>query len=274
MATLANLSREEKLGLLVAGAAHVALAVALMLQDDSRAPYEPPQRIDVSLATDVSLTSTAPDPSAEPAASMAPEISDQPVPDPAPIMEVTPPRPVPDPPKPPPVQRTTPQRTERTVTRPTPTPTPRATQTQAPRPQPRPQPTSQATRMNDQFLQGMSDASGDSGSPARTVGPAEQASIGQAIIRQLKPHWNPPSGVDVERLVTVLRFRLNEDGSLAGNPEVVRQTGVTDSNRAQAGRHAEQAVRAVRLASPFRLPEEYYSGWRVVTSNFDNRLAQ
>jgi hypothetical protein len=90
----------------------------------------------------------------------------------------------------------------------------------------------------------------------------------------LKPHWSPPSGVDVDRLVTVVRFRLNRDGSLDGTPEIVRQTGITDANRLQAPRHQEQAIRAVRLAAPFDLPEQLYSGWRVITSNFDNRLAQ
>ena len=80
--------------------------------------------------------------------------------------------------------------------------------------------------------------------------------------------------MEVEALVTVVRFRLNRDGTLAGAPEVLRTTGQTDANRAQVRRHQEQAVRAVRLAAPFDLPEQYYSGWRVITSNFDNRLAQ
>ena len=84
----------------------------------------------------------------------------------------------------------------------------------------------------------------------------------------------PPSGVEVDQLVTVVRFRLNTDGTLDGTPEVLRTNGVTNANRAQVNRHQEQAIRAVRLAAPFNLPEEYYSGWRVITSNFDNRLAQ
>lgn len=273
MAILANLSREEKLGLWVAGGAHVALAMAMMLQDDADRSYAPPQRIDVSLATQISLESTAPDPSSEPAASMAPETSDQPVPDPAQLVEVAQPQPVPDPPKKPPVQRSTPQRTERAVIRPTPTPTSRATPAPTP-PRQQTQPAAQGSRLNDSFLEGMSDANGNSGSAAERPGAQQQASIDAAIIRQLKPHWNPPSGIDVDRLVTVLRFRLNRDGSLSGNPEVLRQTGVTDGNRAQAGRHQEQAIRAVRLAAPFNLPERFYSGWSVVTSNFDNRLAQ
>ncbi|QYU66609.1 hypothetical protein J4558_16725 [Leptolyngbya sp. 15MV] len=75
--------------------------------------------------------------------------------------------------------------------------------------------------------------------------------------------------------MTVLRFRLNENGTLAGRPTLVRQTGVNDTNRAQAGRHAEQAIRAVQLAAPFDLPPEYYEAWRNVTAfSFDWRLSQ
>jgi hypothetical protein len=56
---------------------------------------------------------------------------------------------------------------------------------------------------------------------------------------------------------------------------VVRQLGITDTNRAQADRHAEQAIRAVRLAAPFDLPEEYYDAWKRVSAfRFDKRLSQ
>ena len=94
----------------------------------------------------------------------------------------------------------------------------------------------------------------------------------QAIARQLKPHWSAPEGVDAEELVTIVRFRLNPDGSLNGDPVVVSQSGVTPSNAAQKSRHAEQAIRAVRLAAPFNLPAEFYDHWKVVNSRFDKRL--
>jgi periplasmic protein TonB len=268
-------------GLLLAGAAHVALAWMLVTQRPDPRPLTPPERITVSLAEDVGLDSAAPDPSPNPAAAMAPELA--PLPEP----------PVAAPPPPPPAVRPT--------ARPTPTPTPRATRTSRPTPaptatrsarptptpsasrsaRPTPAPTSSATRagagrINENFLDGTSDATGDRGQAADRASPQQQASIAASVIRQLKPHWNPPSGVDVDRLVTVVRFRLNRDGSLNGSPEVVRQTGVNDNNRLQAPRHAEQALRAVRLAAGqgFDLPAQFYSEWDVLTSNFDNRLAQ
>ena len=95
------------------------------------------------------------------------------------------------------------------------------------------------------------------------------------IAREIKPKWQPPDGPDVDKITTYLRFRLNMDGSLQGRPELVRQTGVNDTNRAQAGRHAEQAIRAVQLAAPFDLPDEYYNAWKLVGPfGFDWKLAQ
>ena len=94
------------------------------------------------------------------------------------------------------------------------------------------------------------------------------------MARQIKPHWQPPNGPEVEKIVTYVRFQLGTDGKLRGRPTVARQTGVNDTNRAQADRHAEQAIRAVQLAAPFDLPEEYYEAWKTITANLDWRLAQ
>lgn len=271
MAYFAHLTREERFGIGAAVVAHVALAGALAWHATREpAMLAPPERMDVSLASEVSLESTAPDPSAEPAASTAPELAEVPE-APQELVEAPAEQPVDRPVTSPP---------QRSSERPTPAPTPAPSRSARPTPTPTPTQAAPARqeprggRLDENFLEGSSDASGDRGAPAQTVGPAEQAAIGQAIIRQLRPHWQPPSGVDVEQLVTVVRFRLNRDGSLAGTPEVLRTTGQNDANSAQVRRHQEQAVRAVRLAAPFNLPEQFYSGWRVVTSNFDNRLAQ
>ncbi len=293
MASSAPLSREELVGLLLAGTAHVALALVLILHQPEPKPYTPPERITVSLAEEVALDSAAPDPSPDPAAAMAPELA------PLPQPPVAAPPPSPPPPQVRPTSRPTPTPTARPTTRPTarptarpttrptarPTPAPTASRSARPTPAPsaaaiaRATPAPAATsggasRIGENFLDGTSDATGDRGQAADRPSAAQQASIGAAIIRQLKPHWSPPSGVDVDRLVTVVRFRLNRDGTLDGTPELVRQTGINDANRLQAPRHLEQAIRAVRLAAPFDLPEQLYSGWRVITSNFDNRLAQ
>ena len=259
MASFAHLSREERIGLGVAAAAHVALVAALVWQvRDNPTALPMPERMTVSLADEVSLESTAPDPSAEPQASIAPVLSPEPEPvvEPEVVREVS--RPIPRP-------TVAPRPTPRATERPTPTPTPRAT------------PTRQAggTRLGDDFLKGVggSERSNDRGSPAATFGAAEAASLIQAISREIKPHWNAPQGVDAEQLVTVLSFELNPDGSLKGRPRVVSQSGVTDSNRPQQELHAERAIRAVQLAAPFDLPDEFYDKWKRVSAlRFDRRL--
>lgn len=256
MAALANLSTEERIGIGAAVAVHAALAVALSMQIGRDAhPYTPPERVEVSLATEVSLESTAPDPSTEPAASMAPEITDLPTPPEATV----PVQPVPT---------ARPNSTPRVA--PTSRPTARATTPPAPTPTATQRP--QGSRLNDNFLDGTSTADGNRGAPAATFGPQERAALASAITRQLRPHWSAPSGVDVDQLVSVVSWRLNRDGSLSGRPRCVTQRGINDSNRPQASLHCERAIRAVQLAAPFNLPDQFYSRWDDLEWDFDRRL--
>jgi outer membrane biosynthesis protein TonB len=304
MEGVVHLTREERLGLAIAAAAHVALFAALWLHDKAPAvPLAKPESITVSLASEVSLQSTAPDPSAQAQAAIAPELSPEPAPAPAPAPEPAPaPQPVAEPPPPPrPVERAQPaprpsaRPSPRTSARPSPAPSrpaqtrPSPAPSRAARPaaqpsraaaRPAPQP-SRATarpggsRIGADFLAGSSagERSQSSGTPAAAFGAAEQASLSQAINRQLRPHWSAPQGVDADQLVTVLSWELNPNGSLKGTPRVVSQSGITESNRPQAQLHAERAIRAVQLAAPFNLPDQFYDKWRRVTSwRFDRRL--
>jgi hypothetical protein len=134
------------------------------------------------------------------------------------------------------------------------------------------------TRVGADFLKGVPAAQSNGPAhnpPAAAIGPAVQSALSGAITRQLKPRWVAPQGADAEKLVTILSWNLNRDGTLAGAPRVIRQDGITDANRPQAARHAEQAIRAVELAAPFELPDEYYDAWkRVASFRFDKRLSQ
>ena len=277
MTGTAKFSSEERVGIAAAILVHAALAAALAWHA-TREPVlpEPAERIDVSLATEVSLQSTAPDPSAQPAMALAPELGE---PAEAPPVVVDP-APVPEPevrptarPRPP-LPFPTPPRNARSEPRPEPRPEPRRTQA----PSPAPAPTSRATtaprasNLGDNFLEGRSDARGASGSPAATFGAAERASLASAITRQLRRHWTAPNGLEAEQLVSVVAWRLNRDGSLSGRPRCVTQRGITDSNRPQADLHCERAIRAVTLAAPFDLPEQFYSRWDDLEWDFDRRL--
>lgn len=266
---LAALRTDERVGLGVAVLLHVALVAVLVLQPGKDEVPPLPPRMTVSLISEVSLASTAPDPVAESRASIAPTLSDEP--------EVTPPveQAQPEPmPAPRPVATTPPPR-------PAPTraaPQPRAKATSEP---PRRRPDRPAakpaggSRIGTDFLPGAGDSAATSETriPAAQIGASAKASLAQAIARQLRPHWSAPQGVDAEKLVTVLSFDLNPDGSLAGRPRVVSQSGVTVSNAPQKDLHAERAIRAVQLAAPFDLPPEFYEAWKRVTSfRFDRNF--
>lgn len=285
------LRREEGIGLALAIAAHIGLAAFLLWRPAGKALVTPPERMTVTLSDDVAPTSTSPQPAAAAAPDRAPTIGEpapQPEPEPAIEPEPLPPPPVPRPvaqprPQPRPVARPAP----RAVQRPAPTPPPKAAPrprsqpaaTAAPRPSQRPatRPAG-ASSFADAFKEGVPGAQSRGQAqtpPAAAIGPAVQASLASAISRQLKPRWAAPQGAEAEQLVTILSWNLNPDGSLAGTPRVVRQDGITDANRPQAPRHAEQAIRAVQLAAPFDLPEQYYSSWkRIASFRFDRRLSQ
>lgn len=245
MAT-APLRKEEAFGLSLAVAAHVALFAWLALGTRTPALLPLPERMTVTLSKEAALQSTSPEPAAQAAPDSAPELgAAQSLPEP--------------------VARVAPQ------SQPKLTPLPRAAPTAAVRP-------AGASRIGRDFLRDVTGASANGTSrnpPAATIGSAVRSALAGAISRQLKPRWTAPQGIDAEKLVTILSWSLNQDGTLADTPRVVRQDGITDANRAQAARHGEQAIRAVQLAAPFNLPAEYYDAWkRVADFRFDRKLSQ
>ncbi|MFL6857521.1 MAG: cell envelope biogenesis protein TolA, partial [Allosphingosinicella sp.] len=126
------------------------------------------------------------------------------------------------------------------------------------------------------LLSGLGDADSPSRStqaPAATAGPAVQASLRAEVQRQLKPHWRAPTGADAELLRTQLTVTLSPTGAVLAIDDIAT-TGENASNRSQVKLHQEQAVRAVRLAAPFRLPPEFYDAWKVIRPTFDKRLSQ
>jgi hypothetical protein len=310
----ANLRRDERIGLGIAVLLHVGLVAVLLVRPGPKPVFEPPQKMTVNLATDVGLTETAPQPVNESRAAVAPELAPEPAPAPEPASEpapapkpqpmvqpaIAPPKPVATtPPRPKPVPRAAPAPKPKPAPRVAPAP-PKAApapakakpapaaSSNAPRRRPDapsghaqtatvPSKKAGASRIGSDFLAGAgsSTKTDETRIPASQIGASAKASLVQAIARQLKPKWQPPDGPDVDKITTYLRFRLNADGSLAGRPEMVRQTGVTPVNEAQAKRHAEQAIRAVQLAAPFKLPDEYYNAWKVVGPfGFDWKLSQ
>ncbi|MBX7459138.1 energy transducer TonB [Qipengyuania sp. 1NDH17] len=256
---------EEKTGLIVAVVLHLAVLALLLVQAMLPAPIIPKtERMTVSLAEDVGLEATAPDPVEESSAAIAPTLSDSP----APAPEIL------DAPSEPVVERPT-KRVQSPVPAPGATTKPRR-ETPRETAKPKSSETGGGSRIGQDFLAGSGDSTrtSETRTPASQIGSQAKASLFQAVGRQLRPHWRPVDGADRELLVSQVRFRLNPDGSLNGSPVLRGQRGVTDANRAQAGRHGENAIRAVQLAAPFDLPPEYYEAWKVVTVDFDWKLSQ
>lgn len=77
---------------------------------------------------------------------------------------------------------------------------------------------------------------------------------------QLNRCWKPSSGalqLDVE-------INLRRDGTLAGEPVVVRQSDAVDHPEAVAS-----VLKAIKSCVPFRLPPEHYASWRTIETTFD-----
>lgn len=252
-----TLDRAERTGFGIAVVGHVLLFAALSTGYLAMRTPIPPKRqpIEVSLVDEVGLESGAPELSNAPPAPKLGEI-EGPVEPLRPTPVPTPPEAAPAPPQP----------------RQSAVPAPGQAKPVPPRIAQRP-----TTGRLKGLLNGLADNDSDSRStapPAATITPAVQSSLAAEVRRQLKPHWKAPTGADAEQLRTELRISLARDGTVT-NIEFLRQTGITPSNRVQAPLHKEQAIKAVRLASPFQLPAEYYDAWKVLSPiGFDKRLSQ
>ena len=285
-----RLSREEKIGVVVAIALHAGLVAWLALAPSRSTFQPPPERMTVSLSEEVAPEATSPEPLAQAAPETAPTLGEAAA-EPEPLPVVTPPEPAPrvvaSPlPRPaPPVARPVPRPVAKPAARPSAKPSAKpaakppakAAAAADTRTRRRPDAPAGASRVGSDFLRGIpgGEARGAAQNPpAARAGPQVAASLRQAVARQLQPNWVAPQGAEVELLRTTISWSLNMDGSLSGSPQLASQDGVTDANRAQAKRHVEQAIRAIRLAAPFDLPEQYYGSWKRLRFTFDRNLSR
>ena len=267
------ISRSEASGLSIAFLGHVVLfgllSVGFLATPNPLSLRQAP--IEVALVGEVGLESEAPVLSSEPMAAKlspveAPVEDDsspsEPVaePDPQPVA-----RPDPAPARPSPAPKADPRRPDRPTTK---------ASAQPPTAQRPVRPTGNL----DGLELGKSNTRSNSSSlnpPAAAIGADVKRSLAGELYRVLKPHWRSPTGADIDKLRTTVRAELNPDGTLKGQPRVVRQEGVTPSNRAQADLHKERAIRAVVLAAPYKtFPPKFYEGWKVISPTFDWKLSQ
>ena len=273
-----GLTRSEATALGIAAIGHVVLfgilSVGFLATPNPEKLRSTP--IEVTLSDEVGLVSEAPvvaheEPAAKKSPVEAPVEPETAPPEPAAQPE-TPPepaaRPKPTPPKPAPAPnaRVAPAKPVKPApAAPAAAPAKPAAKAAPARPSTARGPVKPTGRLNGLDL-GVSDrptASTSATPPAAAIGPQVKAALGAEIIRQIRPHWSPPSGADSEKLRTRVVVALGRDGSLAGEPRVT-QTGVTDSNRTQGALARERAIRAVKLAAPFKLPPQFYDAWKTI----------
>jgi colicin import membrane protein len=107
---------------------------------------------------------------------------------------------------------------------------------------------------------------GDAHGRDKQISAGERAMLLAEMSGKIRHCWKLPSGGGGSDTPAVkLRWRLNPDGTLDGDPKVLDPRPDPLFRLA-----AEAALRAVRACEPFDfLPPESYDGWRVITWEFD-----
>lgn len=270
------MDRVERGALVVAVVGHVALFALLSLGLVSTAKLPPldSQPIDVQFVDAIGLQSAAPKAATEPPAeTQAPEIAKP--------EEAAAPEPVPAPPEPKPAPAKPAPKPAPPEPKPLPKPAakpepakPAETKEERRRPDREEAATKAApakpakaagSRLGPNFLKGITPekTNGKGQTPrAATVSAEAMNGLAAAIKRQIQPCYELGAlqGTPAMEIVTVLDLRFNKDGSVAGDPAVAEQTGVTAANQAYRRQIAEVARRAVLRCAPLRLPAELYEG--------------
>jgi hypothetical protein len=227
---------------------HVALIGALSMSlAHVHATPEPPA-MEVEFVEDVGLTSAAPQSiPVPPPPSQAPEIGQA--------------EPVEAPP----------------IARPAPTPAP-VVKPAPPKPAAPSKPAPRVSRIGDDFLKGIGEASSKSNAPPRAAAPTfnatARASVGQSILRQVQPcaDRQPYIGEGANQVRLTINLKLARSGRLIRPPVVLRTSGDPDL-RAKYGDLLEDQVRRIFAAcTPLRLPAELYDtaegGWNDFTFTY------
>lgn len=125
-------------------------------------------------------------------------------------------------------------------------------------------------------------AQGDRNQRGAGLGTAEVAAIEDRLRAIARAHiarnncWRMPIDLpDPDRLIVTVRFRVNRNGTLNGEPEVISPRNTTYDPHMR--RAVDEALRAIRRCDPYpfaddRTVAEHYQLWREMEYTFRPRL--
>lgn len=194
--------------------------------------------------------------------------------------EAPPPEPEPEPPQPEPEI----DMTAATETEPEPDPVPEAEPVPDPEPETPPaqstpqQPEPSREQSFDDMLRDLAntvdnDRAGSSGNRQRAANSSEAigVTLADSIRSQAQRCYRGSADApDPERLIVVIRVRLNRDGSLDGQPDVFNRQAIDLSGDRYWRVARDRALAAVIDCAPYRLPAEHFSIWRRIDVTFRN----
>lgn len=131
-----------------------------------------------------------------------------------------------------------------------------------------PESTRNQTRLNSAALGSVVGRATPKGIAGLTV--RQRADLALMVRSQVMPCWNPPSSEAPSGASATLRFRLDRDGSVVGQP-VLAGSNEGGASAAYVNLLANSGRRAVLLCSPLELPSELYDAWSEVEVEFDPR---
>jgi hypothetical protein len=105
--------------------------------------------------------------------------------------------------------------------------------------------------------------------PATGISKSELRDLQRQAEAQVRQCWHVPK--TRSNIATTLHVRYNQDGSLAAEPEVVRQTIAPEYYIVVVREIAQRAKRAVSLCAPIRLPADRYGGWQDIELTLHTR---
>lgn len=125
------------------------------------------------------------------------------------------------------------------------------------------------TRLNSATIGSAIGEAAPRGVPGLTF--RQKVDLAQKVRDQVMPCWNPPSASEAGLAIVRLRFRLDRDGRVVGQPVQSGVTGQTEANAAYVNLLTNSGRRAILMCAPIELPPELFEAWAQVEVEFNPR---